>query len=290
MFYEPGKTPHNLEYDPFKACVVPRPIGWISSTSPTTPTVHNLAPFSQFTNLSFDPPYVLFSANQNPAGLSKDTVSNIERTRRFGWSLATYELREAVNASASFVAPDVDEFVVAGLDKEFGKVFTDLPLVKKSPIRFECEYYATWRVPGNPPMGMADVVVGKVVGVHIEDWALDERGRVDVGKTKPIARMGYFEYAVVDRAQVFEMIIPGDAATLAGLEGSVSKSRAAFSKSTAQLQKDLRSELAKDEGEEDQIERIKHLGIEKGKLEVGPEEESVDEDEPLLGGSEQQDR
>jgi flavin reductase (DIM6/NTAB) family NADH-FMN oxidoreductase RutF len=35
MFYQPGKTPHNLPYDPFKACVIPRPIGWISTTSPS---------------------------------------------------------------------------------------------------------------------------------------------------------------------------------------------------------------------------------------------------------------
>lgn len=32
MFYKPG-TPHNLPRDPFKACVIPRPIGWISSVS-----------------------------------------------------------------------------------------------------------------------------------------------------------------------------------------------------------------------------------------------------------------
>jgi hypothetical protein len=32
MFYKPG-TPHNLPKDPFKACVIPRPIGWISSIS-----------------------------------------------------------------------------------------------------------------------------------------------------------------------------------------------------------------------------------------------------------------
>ncbi len=26
MFYEPGKTHHGLPFDPFKSCVVPRPI------------------------------------------------------------------------------------------------------------------------------------------------------------------------------------------------------------------------------------------------------------------------
>jgi len=199
--------------------VVPRPIGWISTTSSTSPPIHNLAPFSQFTNLTYDPPYVMFSANQNAHSFSKDTVRNVEATRRFGWSLATYNLREAVNKSAQFLPSDTDEFEVAGLEKMYGKVYEDLPLVKESPVRFECEYFATWKLPGNPPMGTVDIVVGKVVGIHIDDAALDERGRVDVGRTKPIARLGYYEYAVVGREQVFEMVIPGDELTLAGLEG-----------------------------------------------------------------------
>jgi flavin reductase (DIM6/NTAB) family NADH-FMN oxidoreductase RutF len=57
MFYEPGKTSHNLPHDPFKSCVVPRPIGWISTLSATG--VPNLAPYSQFQNLTFDPPATL---------------------------------------------------------------------------------------------------------------------------------------------------------------------------------------------------------------------------------------
>ena len=31
MFYEPAKKNHGLPFDPFKAIVAPRPIGWISS-------------------------------------------------------------------------------------------------------------------------------------------------------------------------------------------------------------------------------------------------------------------
>jgi len=61
MYFEPGKTEHHLPFDPFKSCVVPRPIGWISTTS--RDGVDNLAPFSQFQNITFDPPIVMFSAN-----------------------------------------------------------------------------------------------------------------------------------------------------------------------------------------------------------------------------------
>ncbi|KAI4670526.1 uncharacterized protein J4E79_000808 [Alternaria viburni] len=233
MFYRPGKEDHGLPYDPFKACVLPRPIGWISTLSPTGHA--NLAPYSQFNNLTFDPPYVMFSANQTPSNSQKDTVRNVEATGKFVWSLATYELREEVNRSAVQEEYGVDEFETAGVEKEDSRLSTVgvveegkegrremmVPMVKRSPVKFECEYYTTLRLPGNPPMGSADVVIGKVVGVHIDERVLTD-GKIDVRKTEPIARCGYYEYAVV--RETFEMRIPGeDKAILAGLEGSAKK-------------------------------------------------------------------
>jgi len=240
MLYLPGKKAHGLPYDPFKACVIPRPIGWISTTSP--PSVsgasesgsasggcgvaapqHNLAPFSQFNNLTFDPPYVMFAANQTGSASRKDTVRNVEATGKFVWNLATWELREKVNISAQQFEYGTDEFEVAGLDKSFsshlpGDDANPVPMVERSPVKFECVYHSTLRLPGNPPLGTVDVVIGRVVAVHIADWALSH-GRLDVMKTKPIARCGYYEYAVVDKT--FEMVIPGmDEVILAGLEGN----------------------------------------------------------------------
>ena len=37
----------------------------------------NLAPYSQFTNLTFDPPLVIFSANQNVVDDRKNTVKTL---------------------------------------------------------------------------------------------------------------------------------------------------------------------------------------------------------------------
>jgi len=60
MYYETDKNDHGLPYNPLKACVVPRPIGWLTTISAAG--VVNLAPFSFFNLLSYDPPFVLFSA------------------------------------------------------------------------------------------------------------------------------------------------------------------------------------------------------------------------------------
>jgi hypothetical protein len=87
-------------------------------------------------------------------------------------------------------------------------------MVKDSPIRFECEYMQTVRLPGNLPMGTVDVMFGKVVAMHIADEVLTN-GKIDVRKTRPIARLGYFEYGVINDS--LTMIIPGDKDLLIGV-------------------------------------------------------------------------
>ncbi|KAF9889516.1 hypothetical protein FE257_007226 [Aspergillus nanangensis] len=220
MYYEPGVTDHNLPHDPFKACVIPRPIGWISTQNKNGQA--NLAPYSQFNNLTFDPPYVMFSSNQTVDGERKDTVVNAEATGNFVWNLATWELREAVNISAQQFPYGVDEFAHAGVGKEWATKMA-VPMVAESPVKFECRYHSTIRLPGNPPMGTVDVVIGQVVAVHIKEEALTD-GKLDVRKTQPIARCGYYEYAVI--RETFDMVIPGMSEdVLYGLEGSARRNR-----------------------------------------------------------------
>ena len=219
MYYEPGVTPHGLPHDPFKSCVIPRPIGWISTVD--RDGRHNLAPFSQFQNITFDPPIVMFSANQDTRGLRKDSVRNAEGTGEFVWNMATWAQREAVNITAEELPAEVDEFERAGLVKLPSRKVRPAR-VQGSPIQFECTYLNTLRFPGTPPMGTVDVVFGRVVAVHIDDAAIDANGRVDVLKIRPIARMGYYDYTSVD--SMFQMVIPGGSkALLAGLEGSPDK-------------------------------------------------------------------
>jgi flavin reductase (DIM6/NTAB) family NADH-FMN oxidoreductase RutF len=216
VYYQPGITNHGLPRDPFKSCVIPRPIGWISTIS--REGVHNLAPFSQFQNLTFDPPYVMFASNQNTTGRRKDTVVNTEQTGEFVWNMATYELREAVNKSAEEVAPDIDEFDMAGVGKAASNTVKPAR-VAQSPVHFECKYHATVRLPGNGTMGTVDVVFGRVIGIHIKDDVIGPDGRIDVLKVRPIARLGYHDYTSIE--SIFSMVIPGnDKRRLEGMEGS----------------------------------------------------------------------
>ena len=218
MHYDPARDDHGLPYNPFKSCVVPRPIGWISTTS--ADGVDNLAPFSQFQNLTYDPPIVMFAANQSPDGRRKDSTVNAETTGEFVWNMASYALREAVNRTAELAPPEVDEFEVAGLSKLPGLVVRP-PRVAESPVHFECRYLQTLRLPGNGRMGTVDVVIGQVVMVHIDDAVIGPDGKIDILRIRPIARLGYYDYTSIE--SIFEMK-PASPERGRGLEGRPDRS------------------------------------------------------------------
>jgi flavin reductase (DIM6/NTAB) family NADH-FMN oxidoreductase RutF len=67
-------------------------------------------------------------------------------------------------------------------------------------------------------MGTVDVVIGEVLGVHINDAFIMPDGKLDIVKMQPIGRLGYYDYTIVD--SVFEMTIPGlNEEVRAGMEG-----------------------------------------------------------------------
>lgn len=216
MKYSPATEANPLPYSPFKACTVPRPIGWLSSIS--ADGVENLAPYSQWQNLTFDPPMVMFSANQYPDGRRKDTVINAEETGWFVWNMATWELRDAVNVSAMALPEHESEFERAGLRRAAADL-SPVPMVADSPCHFECKYLSTHRLVGNSAVGTIDVVFASVERIHVADEVITPDGKLDISQIQPIARMGYYDYTVVK--DTFEMRIPGASSAAAdGLEGA----------------------------------------------------------------------
>ncbi|MEL7543532.1 MAG: flavin reductase family protein, partial [Pseudomonadota bacterium] len=190
MFYKAGTDDHGLERDPFKALVVPRPIGWVSSQSPEG--VVNLAPYSYFNAVGDRPYYLVFSG-----GGFKDSERNILATGEFVCSLATYDLREAMNVTSASVEPGVDEFELAGLEKAASELVAP-PRVAASPVHFECRLHDVMKLPGHDPaVPHYTMLIGEVLGIHLDEAVLTD-GRVDIRKMRPIARLGYMDYAVVD--------------------------------------------------------------------------------------------
>ena len=195
LFYSPQQERSGLPYNPFKSCCVPRPIGWLSTVS--ADGVHNLAPYSQFQNITWDPPTVMVAANARADGTLKDTAANILATGEFGWNMATWDLREWVVGSSRDLPSGVDEFEALGIDW-LPSNHVRPRRVAASPVHFECRLTQKLQVPGNTPESAAWLLVAHVVGLHIADDALTSDGRIDITRLKPLARMGYRDYTAID--------------------------------------------------------------------------------------------
>ena len=186
--------PAVLRHDPFKALVVPRPVGWIGTLDAEGRP--NLAPYSFFNAVSDHPPMVFFSS-----GGHKDSLRNVLATGEFTCSLSTWDLRDAMNLSSAPVAAGVDEFALAGLETA-PSLRVRPPRVARSPAALGCRLWQTLETPGNYTL-----VFGEVVAVYIDDRYIRD-GIVDTGAMRPLARLGYMDYAVVGAESMFTLNRP----------------------------------------------------------------------------------
>lgn len=198
-FYEPAKG-HGLAHNPFKAIVAPRPIGWISTVSAAGHV--NLAPYSFFNAVCDAPPMLFFGTT----GARKDSLNNIEATGEFVVNFVGAAQARAMNATAASVAPDVDEFTLAGLEHAPSTLVSP-PRVAGAIAAMECRLTQIIHLhdaADRPVDGW--LTIGEVVGVHIDPaWLKD--GIFDTAAARPIARCGYRgDYTEVNT--LFEMIRP----------------------------------------------------------------------------------
>ncbi len=201
MFYEP-KNGHGLPHNPFNAIVTPRPIGWIATRG--ADGSDNLAPYSFFNAVAYDPPQVMFaSTSAKPdRGDTKDSVANIRDTGVFAVNIVSFALRDAMNTTSGPWGKDTDEFVLADLEK-VGCDTINCARVAASPATLECKLTQIVQLPGAANFA----VFGEVTGVHMRDYCMVD-GMFDVKQFSPMARLGYRDYATV--RETFSLTRPGD--------------------------------------------------------------------------------
>lgn len=204
MFYSPDANDHGLPFNPLKSCIVPRPIGWITTLKPNGQV--NLAPFSQFNLIGFEPAYVMFSANTHPPECDpKNSILNAERTGEFVYNMATWDTREDVVRSSRLMDAETDDLQALGLEARAGERVRT-PHLACAPVALECRHYSTLTLPGDSPDTTHRIIVGRVVGIHIREEALTADGKLDIQRIKPLARLGYMDYSVVE--ETFEINLP----------------------------------------------------------------------------------
>ncbi|MGW8265945.1 MAG: flavin reductase family protein [Longimicrobiales bacterium] len=182
-FVRPETLTSRGRYELLTSLVVPRPIGWISTRSASGRL--NLAPYSFFAALSATPPLVGVSVGAR-RGVPKDTLRNIRDTGAFCVNVVSANLLEAMNTTSADVAPEVDEFELAGLTPLPGEV-VDAPRVSEAPASLECVL--------EKEVGLGDsantLVIGEVKAVHLSGGLETVPGRlaVDPVSLQPVGRL-----------------------------------------------------------------------------------------------------
>ena len=131
IFFEPKKRDRALfPHDPFKGVIVPRPIGWVSTMSKAGAL--NLAPYSYFNGFNSWPQIVGFASES-----VKDSAAFAIESGEFVWSMATYALRDKMNATSAGLPRGQSEFEYAGLATAPSALVRP-PRVAESPAALEC--------------------------------------------------------------------------------------------------------------------------------------------------------
>ena len=201
MFYRP-EDGHGLPHNPFNALIVPRPIGWISTRS--TDGRDNLAPYSFFNGTAYVPPQVMFASTGTKPDRegTKDSISNIRETGVFCVNMVAQAMTDAMNVSSGTLPADVSEFDRAGLAREACETI-DCARVAGAPAALECRMNQIVTLEGEANF----VCFGTVTGIHLNDDYLVD-GMFDVTLFKPLARLGYRDYAVISES--FTLSRPDD--------------------------------------------------------------------------------
>lgn len=201
MFYRPADG-HGLPHNPFNAIVTPRPIGWISTRG--ADGQDNLAPYSFFNAVAYVPPQVMFASTsaKEDRGDTKDSVANIRETGVFCVNVVELAARDAMNATSGPWPRDVDEFTHAQIARAACSEI-DCARVENAPAALECRMTQIVRLEGAANF----LVLGEVVGVHLRDDCLVD-GRFEVTRFRPLARLGYRDYATI--TETFTLNRPGE--------------------------------------------------------------------------------
>jgi len=172
-------------YSTLISCILPRPIAFVSTLSPTG--VANLAPFSFFNGVCAAPPAVMFAPAADRTGRNKDTVNNLRHLGQCVVNVVPYDIREPMNQTAYAYPPEVSEFEAAGFTPLPSKLVRP-PRVAESPVQMECKLLQIVTVGSGPLSG--NVCICEVLCFHVADEVLGPDGTPDVAKLDLIGRLG----------------------------------------------------------------------------------------------------
>ena len=186
------------------SAIAPRPIAF-ASTIDAKGNV-NLSPFSFFNVFSSNPPILIFSpARRVRDNTTKHTLQNAAETKEVVINIVDFSIVEQMSETSKEYDKGVNEFTETGLT-EVPSIKVKPPRVMESPVSFECvvENIVSLGEHG----GAGQLVIAKVVHIHVKSDLLDENDQIDSEKLDLVARLGGDWYTRVTQESMFKLAKP----------------------------------------------------------------------------------
>ena len=186
------------------SAVAPRPIAF-ASTIDSKGNV-NLSPFSYFNVFSSNPPILIFSPSRRVRdNTTKHTLQNADDTREVVINMVDYSIVEQMSKSSNDYAKGVNEFTKTGLT-EVSSLKVKPPRVLESPVSFECVVDNIISL--GEKGGAGQLVIAKVVHIHVNSELLDSNDQIDPTKLDLVARLGDDWYSRLTKQNMFTISKP----------------------------------------------------------------------------------
>lgn len=177
---------HEATYKLMIGSVVPRPIAWLTTVSPSG--LVNAAPFSAYTMVSTRPAIVIVNCARR-SGVSKDTARNAEATGGFVLNVVSEDLAEVVHKTSAYYPSDVSETDALGIELAPSRLVAP-PRIAAAPVNLECKLLQILEFGEDRDQNL----VGEVVYFHVRD-SIYADGKIDQTRLRPLARLGGPTYA-----------------------------------------------------------------------------------------------
>ena len=184
--------------------VAPRPIAFASTVDANGNI--NLSPFSFFNVFSANPPILIFSpARSVKNNTTKHTLENAKATKEVVINIVNFPIVEQMSLSSTAYDVGVNEFIKSGLTP-VPSIKIAPPRVAESPVSFECVVDNIIEL--GKEGGAGNLVISRVVCIHINNKYTDANGNLDTKKLDLVARMGGSLYARIIEESLFEIPKP----------------------------------------------------------------------------------
>ncbi len=183
--------PPRHAHDLLTGSIIPRPIAWVTTLN--REGALNIAPFSFFTGIAWNPPAIAFSVVNRDDGTRKDTLLNIEATGEFVVHIVSADLLTQMECSAKPIPAGEDLNYIQGIHTVPSAAIKP-PRIAEARIAMECRLDRIVTI--GEGAGAGNLIIGRVLLYHADPALIRDGREVDCAKLDALGRLSGNRYCL----------------------------------------------------------------------------------------------